>query len=279
MFAYRHLFHAGNFADVIKHALLVRLLLALAKKPKPYCYIDTHAGIGRYDLTHEWARKNAEFADGIARLWALPRVHPLLEPYMQIVRAENPAGNLQVYPGSPLIARRLLRSDDRAVLSELNPKDFPVLKECFAHDRQVAVVPLDGYQTLKAHLPPKERRGLVLIDSSFDRAGEFARLVDGLQTGYQRFATGTFVLWYPLMAPGAVQHFERSLIGTRIRRLLKCELNVHPSSWQSSLRGCGLIVVNPPFGFDDEARQLMTWLVPLLQQSTGAGQVQWLVGE
>lgn len=279
MFAYRHQFHAGNYADVLKHALLTRLLLALAKKSKPFCYVDTHAGIGRYDLQHEWARKNAEFADGIGRLWSLPRVPALIEPYMKIVRGENDDGQLRFYPGSPLIARRLLRDDDRAVLSELNAKDHALLADCFAHDRHVNVQALDGYQTLKAHLPPKERRGLVLIDSSFDRAGEFARLVDGLRTGHERFATGVFVLWYPLMTPGAVQHFERSLVGTGIRRMLKCELSVHPSSWQSSLRGCGLIVVNPPFGFDAEARQIVTWLVPVLQQSTGSGQVQWLVGE
>lgn len=279
MFAYRHLFHAGNFADVLKHALLTRLLLALAKKPKPFCYIDTHAGIGRYDLQHDWARKNAEFADGIARLWSMPRIAPLLDPYMQIVRGENEDGTLRFYPGSPLIARRLLRTDDRAVLAELNAKDFAALKTCFANDRHVNVQELDGYQTLKAHLPPKERRGLILVDSSFDRSGEFARLVDGLQSGHQRFATGVFVLWYPLMSPGAVQHFERSLAATGIRRMLKCELSVHPSSWQTSLRGCGLIIVNPPFGFDEEARQIVTWLVPVLQQSTGSGHVQWLVRE
>ncbi len=279
MFAYRHQFHAGNFADVFKHALLSRLLLGLAKKPKPFCYVDTHAGIGRYDLQHEWARKNAEHADGIARLWAMPGVTPLLEPYMRIVRDENPDGSLRFYPGSPLIARRLLREDDRAVLSELNAKDFAELERAFARDRQVHAYELDAYQTLKAHLPPRERRGLILVDSSFDRSGEYARLVDGFQSGYQRFATGVFALWYPLMTPGAVQHFERSLVGTRIRRILKCELCVHPSSWQSSLRGCGLVVINPPFGFDEEARQIVHWLVPILQQSTGSGQVQWLVGE
>jgi 23S rRNA (adenine2030-N6)-methyltransferase len=279
MFAYRHLFHAGNFADVFKHALLTRLLIALAKKPKPFCYIDTHAGTGRYDLDDEWARKNAEFADGIGRLWSARNVPPELEPYLAIVRKENPNGKLRYYPGSPLIARALLRPEDRAVLSELNQKDFIALGNCMEHQRKVLIQHEDGYQTLKAQLPPPERRALVLIDSSFDRAGEYTRLVHALVEAQRRFATGVFAIWYPMMAPNAVLAFDRSIIGTGIRRILRCELEVHPPRWNESLRGTGLIVVNPPFGFEPEARTLLGWLTPLLQQSEGAWRVDWRAGE
>lgn len=279
MLAYRHLFHAGNFADVFKHALLARLVLALQKKPNPFCYIDTHAGIGRYDLAHEWARKNAEFAAGIARLWELPPASALLKPYLDIVRAANPAGRLRFYPGSPLVVQALMRPTDRAVLSELNTKDHAALAAAFARDRRFVVVHQDGYQTLKSHLPPALRRGLILIDSSFDRAGEYARLADGLVEAHRRFATGVFALWHPLMAPGAVQAFERKLVATGIRRILRAELEVHPPTWSESLRGCGLVVVNPPFEFDREAREIGAVLAPILAQSIGRAAADWLVPE
>src|SRR3972149_398760 len=180
MLAYRHLFHAGNFADVFKHALLVRLLVALAQKEAPFCYLDTHAGLGRYDLAHAWAQKAREFENGIARIWQRRDAPPALAGYLDAVRAENPAGSLRFYPGSPRIARALLRPGDRMVLTELNKADFAALEARFAGDRQVQVRHMDGYQALKSFLPPKERRGLVLLDSSFDRAGEFARIAEAL---------------------------------------------------------------------------------------------------
>ena len=279
MFAYRHLFHAGNFADVFKHALLVRLLLLLAAKAKPFCYIDTHAGIGLYDLSHAWASKNSEFQDGIARLWNRSDVPELLAPYLAIVGRENPDGALRFYPGSPLIARAVLRPQDRAVLSELNEQDCLALQALYGRDRGTVVQRQDGYQTLKAQLPPSERRGLVLIDSSFDRAGEYARLIQALADAHRRFATGVYVIWYPMMAPGAVSAFVQGIVDTGIRRLLKCELEVHSRTWTSSLRGTGLIVVNPPFGFESQAREIAAWLAPQLSQSVAASQVQWLVGE
>lgn len=279
MLAYRHQFHAGNFADVFKHALLVRLILLLEKKPSALCYVDTHAGIGRYDLQHEWARKNAEHAGGIARLWERKDVPGLLQPYLAIVRKANSGARLRYYPGSPAIAQALLRPGDRLVLSELNPKDCAQLQASTANDRRITVLYQDGYHTLKSHLPPAQRRGLVLVDSSFDRAGEYERLVQGLREAYRRFATGVFALWYPLMAPGAVAAFERKLAATGIRRIVRAELEVHAPRHASSLRGCGLVVVNPPFGFDAEARTISAWLAPALAQSEGRARVDWLVPE
>lgn len=288
MLAYRHLFHAGKFADVFKHALLTRLLLLLARKDKPFLYLDTHAGTGLYDLSHPWARKLAEYEDGIARLWRRRDIPELLRPYVEAVHADNPGGDLRFYPGSPRIARRFLRAGDRMALSELNRDDCAKLASLFEHDKQVVVRCMDGYQALKAFLPPKERRGLVLVDSSFDRSGEFARLTEGLALSHKRFATGVYALWYPLMEPTALHAFERGIRATEIRKILQLEFSVLPESWTVSLRGCGLLVVNPPHGFAAEAKSLLEWLRPVLAEGgvsspgTGAGsgvRVRWLVAE
>src|SRR5262245_35988406 len=166
MLAYRHLFHAGGFTDVFKHALLAQLVVALRNKVKPFFYLDTHAGIGRYDLGHPWAQKNREYRDGIARVWMRADAPPALAPYLEAVRAENPDGRLRRYPGSPVIARGLMRAHDRMALSELNKADCGTLAALFAGDRQVQVRLADGYEALKAFLPPRERRGIVLVDSS-----------------------------------------------------------------------------------------------------------------
>jgi 23S rRNA (adenine2030-N6)-methyltransferase len=280
LLAYRHLFHAGNFADVFKHALLARLLVALEAKDKPLCYVDTHAGLGVYDLAHEWAKKNAEFRDGIGRLWARDDAPALLGPYLDVVRAENRGTRLRFYPGSPRIAQRLLRPTDRLVLSELNRNDCSALAERCAADRRVTVHLMDGYQSLKAHLPPKERRGLVLVDSSFDRAREFKRLADALADAHRRWATGVYAIWYPLMEPLAIRAFERDVVATGIRKVLQAELAVHPEGWAAGMRGSGMLVVNPPFGFEAEARTILEWLWRALAiDGAGAHRVRWLVPE
>jgi 23S rRNA (adenine2030-N6)-methyltransferase len=280
MLAYRHLFHAGNFADVFKHALLARLLIALGRKDKPYRYLDTHAGTGLYDLTHPWAQKNAEWRDGIERVLARKDAPAALAPYLEAVRAENPNGRLRYYPGSPRIARRLVRAGDRLVLNELNSADFEELKGRFAGDRQVTVHRMDGYQALKAFLPPPQRRGLVLVDSSFDRSGEFARLAQALAGAHRRWATGVFALWYPMMEPGAVRAFERDIVATGIRKILRFQLAVLPERWTRTLRGSALLVVNPPYGLEAEAGPLLDWLWRVLSPGGEGGcALEWLVPE
>ena len=280
MLAYRHLFHAGSFADVFKHVLLVRLLLALRRKDKPFVYLDTHAGTGRYDLEHPWAQKNAEFRDGIARIFDRDDVPQLAAPYLKAVRAENADGRLRYYPGSPCIARRFLRAGDRAVLSELNKKDCAELERLFARDRQVTVRLMDGYQSLKAHLPPKERRGLVLLDSSFDRAKEFERLAEALQSAHQRWATGVYALWFPLMEPAAMRSFEHRIVAGGIRRILWLDLRLGAGSEAGKLGGCGMVVVNPPYGFAAEAAPLLDWLKRALAPTgKGGARCRLLVGE
>ncbi|HWA12523.1 MAG TPA: 23S rRNA (adenine(2030)-N(6))-methyltransferase RlmJ [Burkholderiales bacterium] len=280
MFAYRHLFHAGNFADVFKHSLLVQLVLGLERKDKPFFVLDTHAGIGRYDLTHEWAQKNKEHRDGIELVWGREDVPNAFVPYLDAIRGENKVGELRYYPGSPRIVRRLLRPTDRLVLTELNRKDCDELGRLFEHDRQTRVQLMDGYQALKAFLPPKERRGLVFIDSSFDRAQEFERLTGGLVEANRRFATGVYALWYPLMEPTAMRAFERDVAATGIRKILQLEVSVMPEGWSGSMRGCGLMVVNPPYGFEEIARPMLDWLNPVLARDPAMRpRIRWLVGE
>lgn len=280
MLAYRHLFHAGNFADVFKHSLLTQLVLVLEKKDKPFFVLDTHAGTGLYDLMHAWAQKNAEYKDGIALLLERDDVPNRLVPYLEAVRAENGHGTLRYYPGSPRIVRRLLRPNDRMVLIELNRPDCEELDALFRGDRQVLVRLMDGYQALRAFLPPKERRGLIFIDSSFDRAQEFRRLTEGLVEAHRRFATGVYALWYPLMEPAAMRAFERDVTATGIRRILQLELSVMPDEWVGNLRGCGLLVVNPPFGYEEIARSMLDWLWPVLSKDRDGGHtVRWLVEE
>ncbi len=280
MLAYRHLFHAGNFADVFKHALLARLLIALGRKDNPYCYLDTHACIGRYDLTHAWAQKAREYETGISRLWERNDIPPALAPYLDAVKTENTGCKLRFYPGSPLIAQRFVRPIDRIVLSELNKTDCAALKTLFARDRRVAVHLLDGYQALKAFLPPKERRGLVLIDSSFDRAGEFARITQALAQAHARWETGIYAIWYPLMEAGAMRNFEHDIEQLGIRKILKLELQIRERDLNVTIPGCGMLLVNPPWRFEDEARPLLRWLWRVLSdKGAGGASVNWLVPE
>jgi 23S rRNA (adenine2030-N6)-methyltransferase len=277
MLSYRHLFHAGSFADVFKHVLLTRLLHTLNQKDKPYFYLDTHAGTGLYDLSHPWAQKGREYESGIKKLLDRDDIPAAMKPYLDIVRAENADGHLRYYPGSPRIARRMIRPIDRIALTELNKTDCTQLQERFARDRRVNVQLMDGYQALKAHLPPKERRGLVLIDSSFDRSREFARLAAALHEAYTRWATGTYAIWYPMMGAGVIRGFERAIEDAGVRKVLQFELSILPED-ASTIPGSGMIIVNPPWKFDTEMRTLLRWMWSVLSVKCAGGvKVHWLV--
>ncbi len=279
MLSYRHLFHAGSFADVFKHVLLTRLLISLNEKDKPYFFLDTHAGIGRYDLSHPWAQKGREFESGIKKLLERDDIPAAMKPYIDIVRAENPDGHLRYYPGSPLITRKLIRPIDRMALTELNKTDCAELMNVIAKDRRVNVQLMDGYQALKAHLPPKERRGLVLIDSSFDRSREFARLAEALADAHTRWATGTYAVWYPMMGAGVIRGFEKQIEAAGIRKVLQFELSILPED-ASTMPGSGMIIINPPWKFDTEMRMLLRWVWSVLNvKSAGGVKVNWLVRE
>ncbi|MEQ1774547.1 MAG: 23S rRNA (adenine(2030)-N(6))-methyltransferase RlmJ, partial [Burkholderiales bacterium] len=243
MLSYRHLFHAGSFADVFKHVLLTRLLISLNEKDKPYFYLDTHAGIGLYDLSHPWAQKGREYESGITKLWDRTDIPAAMKPYMDIVRAENADGHLRYYPGSPRIARKLIRPIDRMALTELNKTDCAALHELFAPDHRVNVQLMDGYHSLKANLPPKERRGMVLIDSAFDVSREFARLATALHEAHTRWATGTYAIWYPMMGAGVIRGFEKQIEAAGIKKVLQFELSILPED-ASTMPGSGMIIVN-----------------------------------
>ena len=280
MLSYRHIYHAGNFADVFKHALLTRLLIALSAKDKPYLYLDTHAGIGRYELTHPWAQKAREYENGITRLWYAKDIPPEIEPYMEIVRAANPLGTLRYYPGSPLIARHYARSGDRMVLVELNKVDYEELGSVMAHQRGVTIQLVDAYESLKAFVPPPERRGLVLIDSSFDRPRELARIVKALKQSYARWATGMYAIWYPIMEPAPMRDFHADIERSGIRKVLRMEIMVRERDETGIIPGCGMLVVNPPWQFDREAKQIVDYLRgKLVVSGKGGAKVDWLVRE
>jgi len=280
MFSYRHRFHAGNFADVVKHAALSRLLVLLARKSTPMAYVDTHAGLGLYDLSHPWSRKNAEHAQGIERVWVRDDVPEALAPWMDVVRACNPAPRIGHYPGSPAVAAALLRATDRIVLSEFNADDCAALKRHFRRDPRVGVHQRDAAESLKAFLPPRERRGLVLIDPPYDRAGELARVAEGLCAAHRRWATGVLAAWYPLLDPASMARFESAIAAGGVRRVLQLELSVHAPGWQEGLRGSGLVIVNPPWGFADEAPGWLAWLWRALSPAGEGGvRVRWLVPE
>lgn len=280
MLSYRHQFHAGNVADVFKHALLSRLLIALARKDKPFFMLDTHAGLGLYDLEHPWSQKTAEWRHGIGRVWARADAPEALQPYLEAVRADNADGHLRHYPGSPRIARRLMRPGDRLALCELNKDDCAVLNAAFAGARHTAIHNQDGFTAIRAFLPPQEKRGLTFIDASFDQADEFGRIVRAVKEAHTRFATGMIAVWYPLMAPAAMQAFARSLQAARLPKTLQLELSVHPEDWTEHIRGSGMIVVNPPFGLDREAPPLLDWLWRALSpEKQGGTRCEWLVPE
>jgi 23S rRNA (adenine2030-N6)-methyltransferase len=280
---YRHAYHAGNFADVVKHIILTRIVLYLQRKEQAFRVIDTHAGIGRYNLQGVEAGKTGEWQNGVGRLLDAKvdaRVAELIQPYLDIVRAENPDGKMRRYPGSPLIVRHLLRRQDRLSALELHPEDADLLAETFEGDIQVRVTKLDGWLALGAHLPPKEKRGLVLVDPPFEVAGEFDRLVDGLAKAYKRFSGGTFALWYPVKDRQEVRRFVTALHETGIPKILRTELMIRAPSPEPRLDGTGMIIVNPPYTLDDELRTMLPALSKILSEGQNAGfTLDWILGE
>lgn len=280
---YRHAYHAGNFADVVKHVVLARLIDYLKRKDKPFRVIDTHAGTGLYDLSSVEAQKTGEWRDGIGRLMQGTldaEAAALAAPYLEAVRAVNPQGGLTAYPGSPLLARHLLRRQDRLSALELHPQDAERLKALFAGDIQVRVMELNGWLALGAHLPPKEKRGLGLVDPPFEEEGEFDRLLDGLKKAHRRWPGGIYALWYPIKDRAAVAAFRRGLAESGVPKLLDVAFEVRPFSGEARLDGSGMVVANPPFTLESELRVLLPALHRLLALESGAGwSLAWLAGE
>jgi 23S rRNA (adenine2030-N6)-methyltransferase len=280
---YRHIYHAGNFADVLKHAVLTRLVVYMTQKDKAFRVLDTHAGIGLYDLSSEEAQKTGEWQDGIGRLLDadIPaKAKALLAPYLTAVRDLNPDGGLKLYPGSPKLTRMLMRPQDRLSAMELHPDDYETLHRLFDGDFQSRITQLDGWLALGAHLPPKEKRGLVLVDPPFEVAGEFERLADGLAKAWRRFSGGTFCLWYPLKQGAPIAAFHAALKALEIPKMLCAELSVRSDRDTTGLSGSGLIIVNPPYTLKDELDVLLPFLKDRLKQDRHASaRAFWLRGE
>ncbi len=254
---YRHAFHVGNFADVMKHATLTLVLEHLKMKEAPFCMLDTHAGAGRYDLWAEPAQKTGEYREGIMKVLGSP-ASPWLAPYLAVVRALNKgSAEIRWYPGSPILALSLMRRRDRLVLCELHPEDARTLEQHVARDRRARVYHADGYIALKALLPPKERRGVVLIDPPFEVTDEFARIMRGLGHAYRRWATGIYLVWYPIKHRAPVRAFHDALTASGIRRILVAELLLRPDTDPEQLNGSGMIVINPPWRLDEALAELL----------------------
>jgi 23S rRNA (adenine2030-N6)-methyltransferase len=278
---YRHAYHAGNFADVFKHGLLAMCLEHLKGKDKPFFVLDTHGGIGLYDLGAAEAEKTGEWHSGIERLMNAADIPAELTPYLDVVRGLNPEGGLQHYPGSPWVAKALTRPGDRISLCELHPEDAAVLRTNMRRDRRVKVFAQDGYSAVKSMLPPPERRGLVLIDPPYEQRDEFAALEQALLDGVKRFAGGTFALWYPIKDPLEISNFHARLQALEIPKTLSIDLTVRRSRpGMPRLDGCGYVFINPPYGLLAGLERVMPFLSGLLAQEDGAGWKQrWLVPE
>ncbi len=280
---YRHIYHAGNFADVLKHAVLARLIVYLQGKEKAFRVLDTHAGIGLYDLSSEEAQKTGEWQTGIGKLLDKqlpPDVATLLEPYLEAVRSLNPDGGVRYYPGSPKLTRMLLRNQDRLSAMELHPDDYETLSDLFEGDFRTRVTKLDGWLAMGAHLPPKEKRGLVLVDPPFEQEGEYERLVSSLVKAYRRFPNGVYCLWFPMKKGAPIAAFYEALKMSGIPKMLTAELTVVSDRETTGLNGSGLIIVNPPYTLKDELHTLLPVLKENLAQDRYASQrCFWLRGE
>lgn len=268
---YNHSYHAGNFADVFKHTILMSLIKSMQRKENAFCYIDTHAGTGLYDLSSLAAKKGKEYAAGIGLLLKQKTPIDSIKTYLDCVQKFNPQPVLRYYPGSPSIAQSLLRSQDRMVLTELHPRVYQTLKDRFAHDKQVTTQSLDGYQSLKAFLPPKERRALILIDPPYEQPNELAHIASILPLALKRFATGVYAIWYPIKDRPPIERFYQTLKDSIEQPILITELSIYPETSAQHLNGCGMVIINPPWQLDDQINSYLPQLWSILSPQ-GLGQ-------
>ncbi|WP_301098475.1 23S rRNA (adenine(2030)-N(6))-methyltransferase RlmJ [Otariodibacter sp.] len=279
MLSYRHSFHAGNHADVLKHTVLTLILTALKQKEKGFFYLDTHAGVGRYSLFSAEAEKTGEYIEGIARLWERDDLPEEVALYIAELKKIN-KGKLRFYAGSPLLAVQQLRPQDRALLTELHPNDYPLLRNEFARQRNVITKRENGFQQLKAALPPKEKRGLILIDPPYELKEDYELVVKGIEEGYKRFATGVYAIWYPVVLRQHTKRIVKGLQATGIRKILQIELAVRPDSDQRGMTASGMIVINPPWQLEAQMKKILPYLTEtLVPEGTGSWDVSWITPE
>jgi 23S rRNA (adenine2030-N6)-methyltransferase len=268
MLSYRHAFHAGNHADVLKHAIQITILDYLNQKDKPWWYIDSHSGAGLYDLQGDYAQKNAEFNSGIARLWGQKTLPPLLQHYVELVRELNPDGTLKLYPGSPWCAQQCARAEDKLRLFELHSSDHKLLSQNFeGAGRKVRIEAMDGYAGLKSVLPPLTRRAMVLVDPSYELKTDYQATCHAIQDSLVRFAEGTYMVWYPLLQTQDARQLIQQLKALQAKSWLNVSLSVQkPSDKGFGMHGSGLFIVNPPWTLPKILEECMPWLVETLDQ-------------
>ncbi len=267
---YRHAFHAGNHCDVLKHAALALMLERLMAKDKPFMVLDTHAGRGLYDLDSEAAGRSGEHVAGIARIYGDAAAPAGLGPYFEAVRRQNPFGGLRWYPGSPAIVRDALRAGDSAKFCDLHPEERMALEALMAGDGQVRIYDRDGYQAVRAFLPPAERRGLVLIDPPFEQPGEYDRLGDAVAEGIERWASGIFMIWRPIKDAEGYRRFLERIAYLGLQKTLVVDLRVAPAT-ENKLTGSGLFIINPPFGLSDSFSEVLPYFAAKLAVAPGGG--------
>lgn len=279
---YRHIYHAGNFADVLKHAVLARILVYLQKKEKAYRALDTHAGIGLYDLSSEEAQKTGEWQEGIGRLIGpdaepLPQaVETILEPYLDVIKQLNAKGGLTAYPGSPELIQTLSREQDRFTFIEKHPEDAKTLRDSVGRDNRAFIRNDDGWHALKADLPPKERRGVVLVDAPFEELDEYTRLIHFFLQGHKRWSTGTYCLWYPIKARRDVENAAEFIKEAGIENVLRADLYIHRLDTAKRLNGTGLFIINPPYTLYNDLKTLLPFLAKRLGQSASRYTLEWI---
>ena len=262
---YKHVYHAGNFADVTKHVLLCMLIECMRRKDSPFCYIDTHAGSGCYDLFSEFANKTKEYEHGIEKIIHHDNPPAPVKQYIRVIHDINnhltssKFGSLRFYPGSPMLAKHLIRPTDRIVACELHPDEFQSLKNMFIGDKHIAIHHTDGFLGLKAFLPPREKRGLILIDPPYEDPDEFTHIIHSLAIALKRFESGVYVIWYPIKEMNHVEKFYRTLKRDINHDIFVAELTIYPDL-PNHLNGCGLAVINPPWKFDGSVQEILPWL-------------------
>jgi len=261
------------------------LIESLQKKDTPFCYIDTHAGAANYDLRSDFAQKNREYETGVSRLWELTNFPPSIGAYLDVVKKVNPGlqkdkNSLRYYPGSPVIARQMLRPQDRMILMELHNTEAPILKEHFKDDPQVSVHHRDGFEGLGGLVPPKEKRGLVLIDPAYEIKGEYDRVIEVLTDAWVKWPAGIYAVWYPVQKKQPVPQFHYDLRNSGIKKIYLHEFSVIADAAPNRLSGTGMIIINPPWQFDQQIKKVLNWLVPALDRGSGKSPYcEWLVPE
>jgi len=278
--SYRHSFHAGNFADVLKHTVATSILNYMLKKDKPFCYLDTHSGCGAYSLDSSQALKTNEFSNGILPLWERKDLPTPVAAYLEQVVKFNGKGRLTFYPGSPSIAMQMLREQDRMFLFELHPNEFTNMRENFSGNRQIKMANSDGLSGLVANMPPKERRGFVLIDPSYEIKSEYHEVVDTLIKAHKRFATGTYALWYPVVNRHVINSMLRELTHSGIKNIQLFELGLSADSSEKGMTATGMVVINPPWTLKKEMQASLPFLADTLgEDGQGFYRIETLVAE